>query len=82
MFTNISLLEPNATTTLIQQSQHRDHLLMKQWQKEYHTNYVRDPDGDFTYQRDAGEAVIPPNVNLKRHLMDIHHNHPTAGHPG
>ncbi len=49
MFANVSLLKPDTTTMLIQQSQHRDHLLMKQWQEEYHTGYVRDPNGDFTY---------------------------------
>ena len=82
MFANVSLLKPDTTTMLIQQSQHRDHLLMKQWQEEYHTGYVRDPNGDFTYWQDAEEAVIPPNIDLKQHLMDIHHNHPTAGHLG
>ena len=55
---------------------------MKQWQEEYHASHIRDPDGGFTYQCDAGEAVIPPDIKLKRHLMDIHHNHLTAGHPG
>ena len=82
MFANVSLLEPDATTALIRQSQHREHSLMKQWEKEYHTSHVQDPDGGFTYRHDTGEAIIPPNIDLKRHLMDIHHNHPTAGHPG
>jgi len=49
MFANVSLIEPDTTTTFIQQSQHCDHLLMKQWQEEYHTNHTRDPDGGFTY---------------------------------
>jgi len=82
MFANVSSLEPDATTTLIRQSQNCDHSLMKQWEEEYHTSHVRDPDGGFTYRRNAGEAVIPPDIELKRYLMDVHHNHPTAGHPG
>ncbi len=56
---------------------------MKQWQEEYHTNCIRDPNSDFTYWcMDLGEAIIPLDVDLKWYLMDIHHNHPTAGHPG
>ncbi len=65
MFTNMSLLEPDATMTLICQSQHHDHALMKQWQEEYHTNHVHDPNGGFTYRCDAGEAVVPPDLELK-----------------
>jgi len=82
MFTNVSLLEPDATTTCIRQSQNCNYSLMKQWQEEYHTSYTRDPDGGLIYRCNAGEAVIPPDIDLKQHLMDIHHNHPMAGHPG
>ncbi len=38
---------------------------MKQWQEEYHASHIRDPDGGFTYQCDAGEAVIPPDITIK-----------------
>jgi len=31
---------------------------------------------------DLEEMVIPPNEELKCYLIDIHHNHSTARHPG
>ncbi len=83
MFANISLLKSDITNTHIRQSQHCNHVLIKQWEEEYHMSRVRDHDDKFTYRRtDLGEAIIPSDVELKRYLMDIHHNHLTAGHPG
>jgi hypothetical protein len=56
---------------------------MKQWQEEHHEYLTEDSDGEATYRcTDSREAIIPPDLELRCYLMELHHNHPTAGHPG
>ena len=83
MFTNVALLEPEDTAKCICQSQNHNSDSMKQWREEHHEHLIEDSDGGFIYRRaDSKEAMIPPDLELRCHLMDIHHNHPTAGHLG
>jgi len=83
MFANVTLLEPEDTTKCIRQSQNHDSDSMKQWQEEHHEHLIEDSDGGLTYQHiDSKEAIIPPDLELRCYLMDLHHNHPTVGHPG
>jgi len=83
MFANVSLLEPENTIERIRQSQNRNDDSMKQWREEHHIYLTEDNDGELTYrQTDSREAMIPPDLELRRYLMELHHNHPTAGHLG
>jgi len=83
MFMNVSLLEQENTIKCICQSQNQDSATMEQWREEHHAHLSEDSDGGFTYrQADSKEAMIPPDLELRRYLMELHHNHPTAGHPG
>jgi len=44
---------------------------------------VMDPDGGLTIRKQGtNEAIIPSDEELKQYLLEVHHNHPTAGHPG
>jgi len=81
MFTNVSLLELENTIKCIQQSQGLDNTSMKQWQEEHHVNLTKDSNRSLTYwQTDSKKAIIPPDLKLRHYLIDIHHNHPMAGH--
>jgi hypothetical protein len=83
MFTNVALLEPEDTIKRIRQSQNSDNNSMKQWQEEHHEYLAKDSDGETTYRcTDSKEAIIPPDLELRRYLMELHHNHLTAGHLG
>jgi hypothetical protein len=80
MFTNVSLLEPENTTKCIRQSQNHDSDSMKQWREEHHEHLIEDSNGGLTYWCvDSKEAIIPPDLKLRCYLMDLHHNHLTAG---
>jgi hypothetical protein len=83
MFTNVALLELEDTTKHICQSQNHNNDSMKQWREEHHEHLIEDFNGGLTYRcTDSKEAIIPPDLELRCYLMDLHHNHPTAGHPG
>jgi len=44
---------------------------------------VMDPDRGLTLRKEGtDEAIILPDEELKWYLMEVHHNHPTTGHPG
>ena len=54
---------------------------MEDPQEEDSHQRVMDLNGGLTLRRKiTNKAVIPPDNNLKYHLMEIHHNHPTARH--
>jgi hypothetical protein len=83
MFANVALLDPEDTTKRICQSQNCDSDSMKQWREEHHEHLIEDSDGGLTYRcTDSKEAIIPPDLELRCYLMELHHNHPTAGHLG
>ena len=42
-----------------------------------------DPDRELTVRKKGtNEAIIPLDEELKHYLLEVHHNHPTARHPG
>ena len=83
-FLNEVSLDLNTIITKIRESQKRLLLTEEEDQrKEVHQKVV-DLDGGITSRRRiSNEAIIPSeDEELKRYLMKIHHDHPTAGHPG
>jgi len=42
-----------------------------------------DPDGGLTIRKEGtNKAIIPSDKDLKHYLLEVYHNHPTAGYPG
>jgi len=73
-----------ATTSMLNskvhwaQRQHRS--LMKEWEDAYKLTKSGSTHNE-QWDKDSRPAV-PPDLHLKRQIMDTFHNAPTAGHPG
>jgi len=55
---------------------------MKEWQDVYPIEPIKTLSQTFWKDTNQRRLVIPPNDSLKRQLMKIWHDGPTAGHPG
>ena len=83
-FLNQVSLDSNTIVTRIRELQRRLPPTKREDQEKETHQRVVDQDGGTTIRRKKlNEAIIPlEDEELKRYLMEIHHNHPTAGHPG
>jgi hypothetical protein len=83
-FLNQVSLDSNTIITRVRESQKCFPLIEKEDQEKETHQRVIDLDGGTTLRkRKSNEAIIPSNdEELKRYLMEIHHDHPTARHPG
>ena len=55
---------------------------MKEWEDTYPIKPVETQTLPFWKDTNEQRLVIPPNNSLKRRLMQVWHDGPTAGHPG
>ena len=55
---------------------------MKEWQEVYPIEPIETSSQPFWKDTNQQRLVIPPNDSLKRQLMKVWHDDPTAGHPG
>ena len=83
-FLNQVSLDSNTIITKIRESQKCFLLTEKEDQEKETCQRVIDLDGGTTCRRrESNEAIIPSDYEeLKHYLMEVHHDHPTAGHPG
>jgi len=55
---------------------------MKEWEDTYPIKPIETSSRPFWKDTNERRLVIPPNDSLKRRLMQVWHDGPTAGHPG
>ena len=71
------------TTSLhskIHEAQEQYHIMMREW-SSLHSISKEISEGQGNWQKE-GHLVIPPDETLKRKILQLLHDAPTAGHPG
>jgi hypothetical protein len=83
-FLNQTSLDSSTIITRIRESQEYFPLTEREDQGGEVYEKVTDLDGGITLRRGRSHKAIIPSDDeeLKRYLMKVHHDHPTAGHPG
>jgi len=72
----------NSLERMITDCQNQYLTTMKEWQDVYPIKLIETSSQPFWKDTNQQRLVIPPNDLLKRQLMKIWHDDPTAGHPG
>ncbi len=70
-----TIVLPTKTFTNTGSAPPADTMEMIQQSQNYHVDFM---EGNFKMDH----IIIPPDKDLKQHLMSIIHDHPTGGHPG
>jgi transposase InsO family protein len=67
----------------VRQEQRRQPQLMKEWRDRYQLEFVKSAmEPSIHLWKHEGKMVFPPNDELKRELLHLIHNKPTAAHVG
>ena len=67
----------------VQQEQQRQAQLMKEWRDRYQLEFVKSAmEPSIRLWKHEGKMVFPPNDELKRDLLHLIHDKPTAAHVG
>jgi len=72
----------NSLESMITDCQNQYSPTMKEWENIYPIKLIETSSQPFWKDTNKQRLVIPPNDSLKRRLMQIWHDGPTAGHPG
>jgi len=71
------------TTSLrskIREAQVQHHVVLRRWSSQY--SIGEEIDEEQSNWQKEGRLVIPPDDTLKREILQLLHDAPTAGHPG
>jgi len=72
----------NSLENIITDCQNQYSTTMKEWESIYPIKSIKTSSQPFWKDTNEQQLVIPPNDLLKRRLMKVWHDDPTAGHPG